>query len=355
MSRSNPAASPPSPPIPLPAALLHADLWISAVGASQLVKLQGTLRSHAATFLVDSGASACFVSAAFVHLHRLSTTPAIKPLGVRLADGSHKVCSQQLVGAQGALLLGTYFDDRVVFNVLDLAGCDVILGKTWLDLVNPHIDWPTNTVTFTHHSLPVSLGPATADDASDCILSALECFEVLQTFSAEDGDDMFLLVVNVAPDPKSPLHPGPTHPPHPSPIVLDCSSVLKDFPDVLGGLPTATLPPLRSINHSIPLLPGAIIPPGKIYPANTVQQLELQAQIADLLERGMICPSTSPYGASMLFVKKKEGAMRMCIDYRGLNDISAKNAFPLPKIDELLDAIGGAVVFSKLDLQSGYN
>ena len=82
---------------------------------------------------------------------------------------------------------------------------------------------------------------------------------------------------------------------------------------------------------------------------------ELRTQLADLTNRGFIRPSSSPYGAPVLFVRKKDGSMRMCIDYRGLNAVSVKNAYPLPRIDQLLDQLHGATVLSKLDLQMGYN
>jgi hypothetical protein len=81
---------------------------------------------------------------------------------------------------------------------------------------------------------------------------------------------------------------------------------------------------------------------------------ELKRQLKELLEKGLIRPSTSPYGAPVLFVRKKDGTLRMCIDYRGLNAITIKNKYPLPRIDELLDRLYGAKYFSKLDLRSGY-
>src|SRR6476469_6825807 len=81
---------------------------------------------------------------------------------------------------------------------------------------------------------------------------------------------------------------------------------------------------------------------------------ELRKQLQELLDKGFIRPSTSPYGAPILFVKKKDGSMRMCVDYRMLNKITVKNRYPLPRIDELLDRLHGAKYFSKLYLTSGY-
>ena len=82
---------------------------------------------------------------------------------------------------------------------------------------------------------------------------------------------------------------------------------------------------------------------------------ELKEQIQDLLDKGFIRPSFSPWGAPILFVKKKDGTMRLCIDYREINKVTIKNKYPLPRIDELLDQLQGAGFFSKIDLRSGYH
>ncbi|KAL1225460.1 RNA-directed DNA polymerase-like protein [Cardamine amara subsp. amara] len=82
---------------------------------------------------------------------------------------------------------------------------------------------------------------------------------------------------------------------------------------------------------------------------------ELKKQLEELLSKGFIRPSTSPWGAPVLFVKKKDGSFRLCIDYRGLNRVTVKNNYPLPRIDELLDQLRGATWFSKIDLASGYH
>ncbi|KAL4018160.1 hypothetical protein IC575_021750 [Cucumis melo] len=82
---------------------------------------------------------------------------------------------------------------------------------------------------------------------------------------------------------------------------------------------------------------------------------ELKVQLQELLDKGFIRPSVSPCGAPVLFVKKKDGSMRLCIDYRELNKVTVKNRYPLPRIDDLFDQLQGATVFSKIDLRSGYH
>ena len=86
-----------------------------------------------------------------------------------------------------------------------------------------------------------------------------------------------------------------------------------------------------------------------------VELKTLKLQLQELLEKGFIPPSVSPCGAPMLFVKKKYGMLRLCVDYRQLNKMTVKNKYPLPKIDDLFDQLKGASVFSKIDLRSGYH
>ena len=94
------------------------------------------------------------------------------------------------------------------------------------------------------------------------------------------------------------------------------------------------------------------IPPYRMAP---VELWELKEQLKDLLEKGFIRPSISPWGAPELFVRKKDGSLRMCIDYRQLNKVTIKNKYPLPRIDDLFDQLQGAKYFSKIDLRSGYH
>ncbi|GBG79220.1 hypothetical protein CBR_g29271 [Chara braunii] len=111
----------------------------------------------------------------------------------------------------------------------------------------------------------------------------------------------------------------------------------------------------REVVHTIEIIPGSSIPKGRIYRMSPSELDELHRQLKDLIENGWIRPSVSPYGSPVLFVLKKGGTLRMCIDYRGLNAITLKNAEPLPRIDDLLDRVQGCRYFSKIDLKSRYH
>ena len=125
---------------------------------------------------------------------------------------------------------------------------------------------------------------------------------------------------------------------------------LDVFPEELPGLP-----PIREVEFGIDVVPGTAPiskPPYRMAP---VEMEELKKQIEELLQKGFVRPSISPWGAPVLFVKKKDGSLRLCIDYRELNRVTIKNRYPLPRIDDLFDQLQGAAVFSKIDLRSGYH
>nr|XP_027124193.1 uncharacterized protein LOC113740877 [Coffea arabica] len=129
--------------------------------------------------------------------------------------------------------------------------------------------------------------------------------------------------------------------------------VVCEFPELFPEELTSP-PPERDIEFKIDLHPGAE-PISKIpYRMAPAELKELKTQLQELLDRGFIQESESPWGAPVLFVKKKDGGLRKCIDYRGLNNLTIKNKYPLPLIDELFDQLQNAVVYSKLDLRQGY-
>jgi hypothetical protein len=122
------------------------------------------------------------------------------------------------------------------------------------------------------------------------------------------------------------------------------------FPDDLPGMP-----PDRDIEFIIELQPGTAPISKRPYRMPPNELAELKIQLQDLLDKGFIRPSASPWGCPTLFVKKKDNSLRLCVDYRPLNTVTIKNKYPLPRIDILFDQLAGAKVFSKIDLRSGYH
>jgi hypothetical protein len=130
--------------------------------------------------------------------------------------------------------------------------------------------------------------------------------------------------------------------------------IVREFVDVFPEeLPR--IPPDREIEFTIDLLPNTAPISKAPYRMASLELKELKDQLQELLDKGFIRPSVSPWGAPVLFVKKKDGSMRLCIDYQELNKVTIKNRYPLPRIDDLFDQLQGSQVFSKIDLYSGYH
>ncbi|GJV73423.1 putative reverse transcriptase domain-containing protein [Tanacetum coccineum] len=141
-------------------------------------------------------------------------------------------------------------------------------------------------------------------------------------------------------------------------VLEACASLPKKgyviFPDVFPeDLPG--LPPARQVEFQIDLVPGATPVARAPYRLAPSKMKELSEKLQELSDKGFIRPSSLPWGAPVLFVKKKDGSFRMCIDYRELNKLTVKNRYPLPRIDDLFDQLQGSSVYSKIDLRSGYH
>jgi hypothetical protein len=131
------------------------------------------------------------------------------------------------------------------------------------------------------------------------------------------------------------------------PVFCDYADV---FPDEFLGMPLD-----QDIEFAIELQPGTTPISKRPYRMPPAELAELKKQLQELLDKGFICPSTSPWGCPSLFMKKKDESLRLCIDYRPLNAVTIKNKYPLPRIDDLFDQLVEAKVFSKIDLRSGYH
>ncbi|GKF63627.1 hypothetical protein Tco_0187075, partial [Tanacetum coccineum] len=135
---------------------------------------------------------------------------------------------------------------------------------------------------------------------------------------------------------------------------LEDIPIVRDFPDVfpedLLGLPLT-----RQVEFQIDLIPGAAPVARAPYRLPPSEMKELSEQLKELFDKGFIRPSSSPWGAPVLFVKKKDRSFRMCIDYQELNKLTVKNHYPLPRIDDLFDQLQGSSVYLKIDLSLGYH
>ena len=126
--------------------------------------------------------------------------------------------------------------------------------------------------------------------------------------------------------------------------------ILQQFQDVFP-MEISDFWPYREVDFSIDLVPGATRTSKSPYQMNTPELIELKLQLKEMLDKGYIRSTVSPWGAPVLFVKKKDGTLRLCIDYRKLNKVTIKNKYLLPRIDDLFDQLKGAIVFSKIYLR----
>jgi len=136
--------------------------------------------------------------------------------------------------------------------------------------------------------------------------------------------------------------------------VLSRYLVLQQFQDVFLEDITE-FRPHSEVEFSIELVLGVAPTSKSPYKMSTPELVELKLQLKEMLDKGYIRPSVSPSGAPVLLVKKKDGTLRLCIDYRELNKVTIKNRYPLPRIDDLCDQLKGATMFSNIDLRSGYH
>ena len=296
------------------------------------LELAGRLRHRDVRVLIDSGAAANIVSADFVRRHNIITVPDTG--SVKMADGHTTAIERGIPRAH--LSIGTY-QTSVPLSVVDLGlPYDIILGQPWLIKANPSINWTARVATVNHNNRIYRLHETPRADYHNIkIISS-----IIYKKEAHADDELYLIAVRATPKPDY------------NPLV---QNILKDYADVFpDALPNA-LPPKRNVDFKIDLEPGHTPPCRPTYKLGPDELKELRTTIDDLLSKGHIKPSVSPFGAPILFVKKKDGTKRMVIDYRALNRITIKNKSPLPRIDELLDTIGGNTIFTKLDLMSGYH
>jgi len=138
-------------------------------------------------------------------------------------------------------------------------------------------------------------------------------------------------------------------------LPIQVKELLEEFKGVFPDELPKGLPPIRGIEHLIDLVPGASLPNRPAYRCNLEEAKEIQRQVGELLEKGYVRESLSPYSVPTLLVPKKDGTMRMCMDNHAINKITVKYQFPIPRLDDLLDELHGAALFSKVDLMSGYH
>jgi hypothetical protein len=366
----------------------HSVLYTATAPSESLIRLPSYVCQRPTITLIDCGSSCNFVSESFVQQHQIKTQPTTATHEVELADGTKHCCQRMVKRARVELSPCTHvsFVDLVV---LPLAGYQCILGMPWLKEHQPRIDFAEKTLKFdtTNEARPTSprsvnspvhttVKPTTDDyieSESSAPLPAVSqhaaCSEPDREMTAKERKviKMKLNLISTMEMKRESrrrenevylclIQPATGKGDEAKEKKLDAPAwVMEQYGDVFPPELPKELPPHRNVDHKIELIPGATPPSRPVYRMSPVELDELKKQLTELLEHGFIRPSKSPYGAPVLFVKKKDGSIRMCIDYRMLNKITIKNKYPLPRVDELIDRLQGAQWFSKIDLRSGYH
>ena len=320
------------------------------------MQLHGTLNSYPVRLLVDSGASTNYVSTDFIRNNNLRINTATTVNTVTLADGSQQKSHGTLEHA--CITIGTYID-HFDFTVLPLPKYDAILGLAWLQSLNPTIDWITQSITLVHdgrqHMFTTNTEIQPALPLPQKPLNNLIMTKAALKFSIKHQEIHSLILVQHTSDISLHLTSIDTESENESEEQVLRKSILTEFKDVFPPDLPHGLPPSRDVDHKIELTPGSRPTIRPTYAMSAKELEELNTQLGELTKQGFIRPSKAPYASPVLFVKKKDGTMRMCVDYRALNQATIKNKYPLPRIDELFDRLQGAKFFTKLDLRSGYH
>ena len=320
-----------------------------------IMKFDGFVSRVPGVVMIDTGAEGNFMTKKYAEHIGLRIEP--KEGAVGLPNNT----SLPFIGVVTCKLRIGKLHEEVRCSVIDIAmqDYDLILGNPWLKKFPCNLDFGfldssdgmrLRKGAKVYHLVPRKEKPLAKEPLCQSpLLSAMQVKRYIRK-----GHHVFLGVLQhtVDPDEDDDSNPKNEDPFGSSPLRVQ--PLLKEYTDVFAS-PPAGLPMDRGITHAIPLEEGVKPPFRPMYRLSPSEFEEMKRQIQDYLDKGWIEPSSSPFGAPILFVSKKDGGLRMCIDYRALNKVTIKNRYPLPRIDDLFDKLQGAKYFTSLDLAQGYH
>ena len=336
-----------------------------------LFQTKCVIKDRSCRMIIDGGSCNNLASSDMVQKLALTTKPHPHPYYIQWLNNSGKAKVTRLVRINFAI--GTY-KDIVECDVVPMQACNILLGRPWqFDRDSMH-HGRSNQYSFLYQDRKIVLHPMSPEAImqTDVARAAKSKSESNKNDKSviEDKDEIklkgrcmlatksdinefnastsvaYALVCKDAlisnEDMQRSLPPA-------------VANVLQEYSDVFpSGIP-AGLPPIRGIEHQIDLIPGASLPNRAPYRTNPEETKEIQRQVQELLDKGYVRESLSPCAVPVILVPKKDGTWRMCVDCRAINNITIRYRHPIPRLDDMLDELSGAVLFSKVDLRSGYH
>jgi hypothetical protein len=349
-----------------------------------LFHTRGMIKDKLCRIIVDNGSCNNIASQELVERLNLKQRRHPSPYKMQwLSDcGSMRVSNMVTV----QFSIGKYHD-QVDCDVVPMQACQLLLGRPWLYDRDAQICGRSNKVIFVYKGERISLLPLTPEDIMNDDLkrkkrksekhlsdphktSELECpkpNKPPQPQNSKTTGKQGLVMMARKGDLKELSEPNAVF------YVLMCKDnflvtndlpstlpsvvfdVLQEYEDVFPEEVPPGLPPKRGIEHQIDLVPGASLPNRAPYRTNPEETKEIQRQVQELIDKGYVRESLSPCAVPVLLVPKKDGSWRMCVDCRAINNITIRYRHPIPRPDDMLDELSGAIIFTKIDLRSGYH
>jgi len=338
----------------------------------KLILMQARIANKSVIALIDSGATHNFVSSAFCERHGLVLGASSRVSHIRLANGKSQKSMGMLHDVRVHVGQSKVTQDLVAMPMRD-EEFEVILGKPWLSEVNPHINWTSNEVRI-GSSLVRGVYTPGHFEFKVCSLKSIK--KVVSDKGARSWTVLIRVAKESQPTTKAKSNvattrsdspPSTSKPYSPSLDKPDWSpvreklktwpnlmQVLDDHKEIFEPLPDGA-PVQKLVKHKIEIMPEKTPPYRPPYRMSPLELEELKKQIEGLLDKGWIRPSQSPYGSPVLFAAKPDGSLRLCIDYRGLNAITKKSRYPLPRVDETFDRMKKANFITRLDAPQAYH
>ncbi|KAL0204545.1 hypothetical protein M9458_002563 [Cirrhinus mrigala] len=264
--------------------------------------------------MIDSGAALNLINKDIVEKYNIPIQPCTPPIKIKAIDDA--LIGEGITHQTKTLTLkvGLLHQESIILYVVDSPKHEALLGFPWLSVHDPDISWYHGELT---HRSQFCLNNCFPVKPQPCYTTSIESPNTLKSV-----------------------------------IIPTCH---HDLSEIFSKAKATLLPPHRPWDCAIDLLPNAMPPKSKIYPLSRNESQAMKEYVTEALNSGFIRPSTSPAAAGFFFVEKKDGGLRQCIDYRGLNNVTVKFRYPLPLVPSALEQLRKATIYTKLDLRSAYN